>query len=270
MSAHISQIEVGDIEINCNGQLNQNRQPSGFCPHGRPIINQLAYCGVCTKVGGEVAAFDHLLIDLHKVCLIAANAVWSPAVSREDRQSHAFLAVLTNLQTVVAARCPSAMAYTIAHRSLINLTMRAMSKNELPVSIVMPSDLMEGDEISMPDKLELLDGARKGDYARSGEPSRIVYFPGKECVWRPLYLRQLEASVERAFRHLPVRPIRQSLAVKLWLGMVPQRKAKTYREIASLFNISERQARYQVQQGLSTLRIALEEEAKQPGVLWAP
>jgi hypothetical protein len=257
MSAHIS------------GQLIE-QNPSGFCQHGGEIVNGLAYCGICLKLGNEVSDFERFLVKIHKICLIAANAVWSPAVLRADRQSHAFVAVLTNLQTVVAARCPSAMAYTIAHRSLINLTMRAMNKNELPVSIVIPSDLFEGEEISMSDKLEFLDGAKKDDYARRRKPSRVVYFPGKQSVWKPFYLHQLEASVDRAFKLLPVQPVRQSLAVKLWLGIVPQRKAKSYKEIASLFNISERQVRYQVQKGLSTLRTALEEEAKLPGVLWAP
>jgi uncharacterized NAD-dependent epimerase/dehydratase family protein len=82
-------------------------------------------------------------------------------------------------------------------------------------------------------------------------------------LWKPQYLRQLEIRLEKAFSQLPTEPVSQSLAIRLWFGMLPECGELSYPEIARVLDLSERQARYQVQQGMSNLRRLMEEEAKQ-------
>jgi hypothetical protein len=67
--------------------------------------------------------------------------------------------------------------------------------------------------------------------------------------------------LDKAFARLPTQPVSQSVAVKLWFGMYEECGELTYEQIAKQFNLSERQARYQVQEGISKLRRFMEEEA---------
>ena len=235
---------------------------ANLCPHGGEIVNEVAYCGICANIGNEVGQFDLFLLSLYNVCAVVAKRVWSPSVSYKDRQHHAFLAILTNLKTIISARNPERMAYTIAKRFLINFTKRAANKNEIPVS-QLESEEPDWAKLSNWDRLEILAGMRESNFAEPGRPSELTYFPGVRLPWKPQYLRQLEIRLEKAFSHLPTRPVSQSLAIKLWFGMLPECEALNYEQIAKVLNLSERQARYQVQQGLSNLRRLLEEEAKQ-------
>ena len=243
---------------------------ANLCPHGGKIVNDVAYCGICANVGNEVAHFDLFLSSLYNLCAVMAKRVWSRSVSYEDRQHHAFLAILTNIKKILGARNPQGMANAIATRSLINLTKRAVNKKEIPVSqLGSPGgEWGEGwEELSNSDRLEILAGVGVGDeeepFAEPGRPSEFTYFPGVRSLWKPQYLRQLEISLEKAFGNLPTRPVSQSIAVKLWFGMLPECGELNYEQIAKVLNVSERQARYQVQQGLSKLRRLLEEDAKQ-------
>jgi DNA-directed RNA polymerase specialized sigma24 family protein len=172
------------------------------------------------------------------------------------------LAILTNIKTIIDARNPYAMAHMIAKRSLINLTERAVNKNEIPVSQL---DGKEPDcaELSNWDRLEILAGSEENDFPEPGRPSEVTYFPGVRSLWKPQYLRQLEIRLEKAFSQLPTEPVSQSLAIRLWFGMLPECGELSYPEIARVLDLSERQARYQVQQGMSNLRRLMEEEAKQ-------
>jgi DNA-directed RNA polymerase specialized sigma24 family protein len=237
---------------------------ANLCPHGGKIVNEVAYCGICANLGNEVGQFDLFLSSLYNLCAVVAKRVWSRSVSYEDRQHHAFLAILTNIKTILGARNPQGMAHSIAKRSLINLTERAVNKNEIPVS-QLGSKEPNWAELSNWKRLEILAGAgdEKEPFAEPGRSCEFTYFPGVRSLWKPQYLRQLEIGLEKAFSHLPTRPVSQSHAIKLWFGMYPECGELSYPEIARVLDLSERQARYQVQQGLSNLRRLLEEDAKQ-------
>jgi hypothetical protein len=261
---------VSSQVLRLDGGPTSGERSANLCPHGGKIVNEVAYCGICANVGNDVAQFELFLFSLYDLCSVVAKHVWSPSVSQKDRQHHAFLAILTNIKTILGARNPQGMAHSIAKRSLINLTKLAVNKKEIPVSrLGSPGgEWGEGwEELSNSDRLEILAGVGDGDeeepFAEPGRPSEFTYFPGVRSLWKPQYLRQLEISLEKAFGNLPTRPVSQSLAVKLWVGMLPECGKLNYEQIAKLLNLSERQARYQVQQGLSNLRRLLEEDAKQ-------
>jgi hypothetical protein len=222
--------------------------PQEECEHGGLIINGVARCGHCAGQGDSVEAFDVFLLSLYDICGRIAWKMYFHSIPYGDRKHQAFLSILDNLKIILGAKNPYAMAFTVAERSITDMTRNAVYWKEWPVS-----QLSVGSGAGIRE-------ARIEDFADlrmavdiEGEPIQpgLQKFPGAHLLWKPLHLHRLERMLDDAMRQLPRKHV---LIMKAHFGFFEECGSLTLEECTKLNGMTKDQVRYAIEQALESLR----------------
>ena len=248
-----------------------------LCPHGGIILNGITYCGLCpTKNDGDVG-FHLFYTDLVQICRQEAYKKYFYRVDPEDAAQHAFGVVWSELQKILNANTPKAMARTIAKRAINDLKKKAYNW-ETPVSdgfepdsdqaggAVDSSASYEGDDIDTNSWLDREAFEKENPFDRHfAVPwqvgGRDWDIPGGERFWIPPCYHKLENALQDAMAALPRPPhdkvpMAVSMMLKRWVGYFPEIGEQTYEDIGQECDpiTNSRRVKYLIQKGLRQAR----------------